>query len=193
LELAFLPNVWLGCREFTLSFLLLLWSINSAFATEIALVKEGGVFSVPVRVNGAITLNFIIDSGAADVHIPSDVVMTLIRTGTISQDDFLPGKVYRLADGSTVESPRFVLQRLEIADHVVDNVIASIGSVEGSLLLGQSLLARLPAWSLDNQRHVLILADSGAVLPQPATELNVPSKKVDSGPNGTYLSAKQIN
>ena len=44
---------------------------------------EGGVYVVPVLINNAITLDFIVDSGAADVSIPADVVMTLMRTGTI--------------------------------------------------------------------------------------------------------------
>jgi hypothetical protein len=37
------------------------------------------------RSNDAITLDFTIDSGAADVSIPADVVMTLMRTGTINE------------------------------------------------------------------------------------------------------------
>jgi hypothetical protein len=47
---------------------------------EIALFKDGGTFKVPVLINGAIVLDFIVDSGAADVNIPADVAMTLIRT-----------------------------------------------------------------------------------------------------------------
>jgi hypothetical protein len=56
---------------------------------EIPLNAVGGAFEVPVEINGAITLNFIVDSGAADVTIPADVVSTLIRTGTIKPSDFV--------------------------------------------------------------------------------------------------------
>jgi hypothetical protein len=55
----------------------------------VAMEKEGGVYVVPVRFNGAITLNAIIDSGAADVSIPADIASTLIRTKTLSEQDFL--------------------------------------------------------------------------------------------------------
>jgi predicted aspartyl protease len=41
--------------------------------------QEGGVYVVPVRLNGAITLNAVVDSGASDVSIPADVVLTLMR------------------------------------------------------------------------------------------------------------------
>ena len=43
---------------------------------EIPLKSLGGTFVVPVFINGAITLNFVVDSGAADVSVPADVVGT---------------------------------------------------------------------------------------------------------------------
>ena len=52
------------------------------------MVPEGGTFVVPVRINDQITLKFVIDSGAADVSVPADVVMTLLRTGTITECGF---------------------------------------------------------------------------------------------------------
>ena len=39
---------------------------------------EGGIYVVPVLINNAITSD-IIDSGASDVSISADVVMTLMR------------------------------------------------------------------------------------------------------------------
>jgi hypothetical protein len=44
---------------------------------EVALVRDEGTFKVPVLINGALLLHFTVDSGAADVSIPADVVMTL--------------------------------------------------------------------------------------------------------------------
>jgi predicted aspartyl protease len=111
-----------------------------ASATEVALLSKGGVYTVPVAINGVLTLNFIIDSGASEVQIPADVVLTLVRTQTILPTDFLPGREYSLADGSVVKSPRFVIRELRIADHRLTNVTASISAIEGEPLLGQSLL-----------------------------------------------------
>jgi predicted aspartyl protease len=56
--------------------------------------QEGGVYVVPVRLNGAITLNAVVDSGASDVSIPADVVLTLMRAKTISDEDFLGEQTY---------------------------------------------------------------------------------------------------
>ena len=71
---------------------------------EIALVQAGRLFEIPVRINGAITLNFIIDSGASDVQIPFDVFSTLIRANTIEKSDLIGEQTYVLADGSEKES-----------------------------------------------------------------------------------------
>ena len=66
---------------------------------EIPLTPLGKVFRVQVGINGAITLPFILDSGASDVQIPVDVVMTLARAGTISDGDRLGPQMCTLADG----------------------------------------------------------------------------------------------
>jgi hypothetical protein len=70
------------------------------------------VYVVPVRINRAITLHFIVDSGAADVNIPFDVALTLARAGTISDSDFIGDQAYRIGDGSTLRNKRFMLREL---------------------------------------------------------------------------------
>ena len=126
-------------------------------AEEIALVKEGGVYKLPVKMNGVLTLHFILDTGAADVQIPADVALTLVRAGTIQSADFLPGRTYTLADGTTVRSPRFMLRSVHIGSRVMTQVPASIGNLDSALLLGQSVLEKLGTWSMDSQRRVLAL------------------------------------
>ena len=125
--------------------------------TPVAMQADSGTFVVPVRINGVLTLNFTVDSGAADVSIPADIVMTLTRTGTLNSADFLGEQTYKLADGSTVPSQTFVIRSLQVGDKVVDDVRGSVASVKGVPLLGQSFLSRLNSWSLDNGRHVLNL------------------------------------
>lgn len=124
---------------------------------EVPLRIEGGTFVVPAVINDRITLDFHIDSGAADVALPIDVVLTLIRTGTIQSSDFLGSKTYVTADGRSVPSETFRIRSLKVGGRELENVTASVSDVKGSLLLGQSFLSRLSSWSIDNQRKVLIL------------------------------------
>lgn len=127
-------------------------------AIGVDLVREsGGVLKVPVQVNGAITLKFVVDSGASEVQIPKDVVLTLIRTETIKESDFLPGKTFILANGSTVKSDRFILRSIKLGESTYSNVEASVGGLNSILLLGQSFLSRFSEWKIDNKNGKLIL------------------------------------
>jgi clan AA aspartic protease (TIGR02281 family) len=135
---------------------------GTAHAESVPLIHEHGIFLVPVVINGEITLKFTVDSGAADVSVPADVVSTLQRTGTISKGDFLDSQVYELADGSTHVSRRFQIRSLRIGSLELHNVVASVAPAEGSLLLGQSFLSRLKTWSMDNERHMLVFNEPPA-------------------------------
>ena len=126
---------------------------------SVSMQTENGTYVVPVLINGAITLNFVVDSGAADVSIPADVVMTLMRTGTLKKADFLGEQTYVLADGSKVPSQTFRIRSLKIGNKVIENVKGSVASVHGDLLLGQSFLGRFKTWSVDNSKHVLLLSE----------------------------------
>jgi len=126
-------------------------------AILIPLEGDHGTFTVPVLINRAITLNFVVDSGASDVSVPADVVMTLVRTGTLREEDFIGAQTYTLADGSTVPSARFRIRSLTVGGRVVENVTAGIAPVQGALLLGQSFLSRFKSWSIDNAKQALVL------------------------------------
>lgn len=153
-------------------------------AIEVPLIKDGGVYTVPVRINDVLTLDFIIDSGAAEVMVPADVALTLLRTGTITQDDFLPGQTYRLADGSSTKSKRFNIKELRIGDYAVRNVSAGINDIEGMLLLGQSFLSKVPSWSQDNKRGVLVIGDTEPSGNSSETTTDSPSTPKKEEPKG---------
>jgi clan AA aspartic protease (TIGR02281 family) len=125
--------------------------------TRVPLKKDGGTFGVPIEINGALTLDFVVDSGAADVSVPVDVFSTLIRTGTIRDSDVIGEQTYILADGSRSKAITFTIRSLKVGDKVVENVRGSVASSDGILLLGQSFLERFKSWSVDNVTHELLL------------------------------------
>jgi clan AA aspartic protease (TIGR02281 family) len=125
---------------------------------QVPLQRQGGTFVVPVEINGAITLDFTVDSGAADVSVPADVFSTLRRKGTITDADIIRDQTYVLADGSKSKSFTFTIRSLKVGNTVLENVRGGFEkSPQGSLLLGQSFLERFKSWSIDNTRHVLLL------------------------------------
>jgi clan AA aspartic protease (TIGR02281 family) len=129
-------------------------------AIEVPLEKHsGGVHSVPVKINDALTLDFLIDSGAATVSMPADVVHALVRLGTLAPGDVLGSKDYKMANGSIYTSQTFKIRSLQIGDTVLQGVTGSMAPAQGGLLLGQSFLSRFRSWSIDNGRQVLVLDD----------------------------------
>lgn len=126
--------------------------------TEVKLKKSGGVYEVPVELNGVLKIDFIFDSGASDVSISPDVALTLIKTGTIKESDWLPGAYYKFADGTTAKSMRFKLKSVKIGDKVVYDVTCSISnSLDAPMLLGQSVLKKFGKYTFDYKNEKLII------------------------------------
>jgi clan AA aspartic protease (TIGR02281 family) len=120
----------------------------------VPLNRHGGIFTVSVVINGAMSLDFGVDSGAADVNIPQDVYSDLKRMGAVSDSDTTGYQTYKLADGRQQQALTFRIRSLKIGDTIIENVTASVG---GSPLLGQSFLKRFKSWSIDNGQERLVL------------------------------------
>jgi gag-polyprotein putative aspartyl protease len=116
-----------------------------------------GILVLPVEINGAITLDFAVDSGAAYVSVPAGVFAMLKRAGTIQGSDLLGQEGFGLADGSTGKWNTFTIRSLKIGNIVLKSVKGGVGPSQGPLLLGQSFLQRFKSWSIDNTNHELHL------------------------------------
>lgn len=151
-----------------------------AFSETVPLESRHGTYMIFVQINDALVLPFVLDTGASLVVLPADVFRTLTRTGTVTSADFIGTGTAVLADGSKRDSEKYVLHEMRVGDHVVRNVIASVVSVNGDPLLGQTFLSKLPAWSIDNARQVLVIASGTATTQSP------PAAPTASSPVGHY-------
>ncbi len=160
--------------------------VQPALAQTIQLQPHAGGYLISGRVNGAISLDFVLDTGATDVLIPDEAAQALARAGTLTAGDFIGTRTYVLADGSRVPSKRVILRELRVGDQSVANVTASIGPARSRPLLGQSFLSRFPSWMLDNQRHVLVLSTGReAVGPTPAVQ-SAPARRMGTPGYAAY-------
>jgi clan AA aspartic protease (TIGR02281 family) len=130
---------------------------TSAGRLEIPLGSDGGTLYVPVRVDGAMTLRFTVDSGASAVSISSDVARSLRRAGLLGPGDYIGRSIMRTADGSLSMCDVVKIRSLQVGDSEIHNVSALITKADSPLLLGQSFLHRYKSWSIDNRRRVLVL------------------------------------
>jgi predicted aspartyl protease len=130
---------------------------SPATAPPVPLQRVGNNFMVPALINNVITLNFVVDSGAADVVIPADVVVTLARTGTLESSDYIGQQTFVLADGSRIPSVIFRIHSLRVGGWLVKDVVGSVAPVKSVPLLGQSFFKRFGSWSIDNAQQALVL------------------------------------
>jgi clan AA aspartic protease (TIGR02281 family) len=123
----------------------------------VPLKTNGSELLVPVELNGTMTLDFVIDSGASDVSIPADVFSTLKRTSSVKLSDLTGEQTYVLADGSKIQSVTFVIRSLRVGNILLKDVRGSVAPSQATLLLGQSFLERFKSWSIDNTKKELFL------------------------------------
>jgi clan AA aspartic protease (TIGR02281 family) len=166
------------------AWLAMLLFCGAAYSESIPLTQAHGTLQVPVIINGKSSLNFTIDSGATDVSIPANVFSTLARDGTVSREDFLDKRMYKLADGSGEIAQRFRIRSLRVGKLEVRDVIASIGDSGGLPLLGQSFLSRLKSWSIDNERQALLITESAT---SPSPLIAIAPRAKDSNAAGEWV------
>lgn len=123
---------------------------------RVRLVPLGFTYAVPVLVNDTALVYLTLDGATADVSIPADAAMMLLRTGMLSDKDFTGTEPYRLPDGSTLPSRSFTIRSLKLGDARFLDVPASIADIDGPIRLGQSLLRKMKTWSIDSTRNELV-------------------------------------
>jgi clan AA aspartic protease (TIGR02281 family) len=123
----------------------------------VSLIKsEGGVYEIPVTINEVLKIAFIFDSGASDVFLSADIAMTLIKTGTITDADFVGSQRYLFADGTSANSDVILLKSIQIGNKTIYGVRATISkSIKSPMLLGQSVLQRFGKFTINNSNHTV--------------------------------------
>jgi predicted aspartyl protease len=125
---------------------------------QIPLSQEGGVYTLTIYI-GSMRLVYILDSGASETTITSDIERQLIEAGLISRDNYLGSGLYKLANGSIIEQRRILIPKIKLGSYFVYNIPVTVGTNESSMLLGKNVLDRFKNWSIDNsnERSQLIL------------------------------------
>lgn len=117
--------------------------------TRIRMVKENGVYYVPIEVNG-LNLRFIFDTGASSILLSSAEAMVMYRQGLISDDDILGSSQMQDASGGISTGVVVNLRTVKIGDVMLHNVQAAVvDNIQAPLLLGQTALSKFGKVSLD--------------------------------------------
>jgi len=139
--------------------------------------RENDLLEVQVMLNGSFPAKFFVDSGASLVSMSPTLVNYMISQGSITKADYVEDSSYVTADGAKHASKIFRLHSVQVGDKIAYDVLADVDPDQkgNMMLLGQSFLRKFRSWSIDNERHELVLVSKGE-LPQAATSMpQVPS------------------
>ncbi|MCK9369685.1 retroviral-like aspartic protease family protein [Candidatus Dojkabacteria bacterium] len=149
---------FLGATIFFIMVMIAPSSVEAAdIVSEIQLSEDGGIYTVPVILNGKETVECIVDSGASENLIPVNVIVTLKSAGTLQDSDRLEGMTVSQASGQQFDIKRLNIKLTQVGDQTVYNIPVGVGMSANKCLLGQSFFKRFNKWSIDNTRKVLIL------------------------------------
>lgn len=123
--------------------------------TKVRMRKEGGVYLVPITVNG-LNLDFIFDTGASSISLSSAEAMVMLRQGRISEDDIIGQQQFQNATGEVSVGTIILLRTVQIGDIILENVEASVvDNIQAPLLLGQTALAKFGKVTIDYNQNTI--------------------------------------
>jgi len=98
----------------------------------------GDMKYVAINISGKL-YDFLIDTGASNMCIDSELESLLLRSGKISKSKYRP-KTYTIADGSKIVLNETTISSIDIGGVNFKNIKVAIGDRNTSRLLGMSFL-----------------------------------------------------
>ena len=123
--------------------------IRSKISEKIKMVKQDGVYRIPVTINGT-EMYFIFDTGAGLISISNTEATNLYRQGKLSKDDIIGKANFIDATGDISEGQIIRLKEVKIGNKTLNDIDASVvNNSRAPLLFGQSALEKFGKISID--------------------------------------------
>lgn len=136
--------------------------INSSFS--VAYKTMEGVKTVHVKLNDAASFDAIFDTGCSGMLISLQEALSLVKSGTLTQEDRLENQSSSIASGEVVENQVFRLHEITLMDtngkpHTVHNVPVTVMENPGAaVLVGNFVIDQLAeyAYTIDLKNHTIV-------------------------------------
>lgn len=131
--------------------------IGKESQTAVRLIRNpNNTYKAKIRL-GSSDLYIVIDTGASDLIIGTNLFYELLNKGDISLEDYQGAKWYTLANGALVKAMVFKIRNVRIGEYIVLETFLSV--VDDSLpLLGAGFLNNFKNWNLKANEDLLILS-----------------------------------
>lgn len=135
--------------------------ITYSTLTTVKLNKYNGVYNIPITMNESLEVNAIFEEGASDIMLSPDVALTLLKTGTVGDGDWLKGPSFEFSDGTIANTNKFKLTSLKIGNKTINNVTCSISDyMKVPMILGKNILKRYGKYSFDYVNETLTIGNN---------------------------------
>lgn len=81
----------------------------------------------------------------------------LLQLNLVAKNDFLGQQTYTLANGKEILCDVYRINRVQVGQFTVNNLVIGASKETDCFLLGKTFLNKFRRWSIDNQRNQLIL------------------------------------
>lgn len=123
---------------------------------EVPFTEVGNSLHIEATINNSVKADMVFDTGADVTLIGLEEAQYLYSKGLITDDDILEHTNIGDASGNFSEADIILLKSIQIGDLVCTNVTASVINKRGlTLLFGQTVLKRLPSYTIDNENKVI--------------------------------------
>lgn len=123
---------------------------------SVQVISIMGMHKIKIRIGNELRI-WMIDSGASDLLISEEYAKILKEKGVLPEMNFIGEGQYSLADNRLISCKRYKIDKVQIGNLTVNNVILAVSKYAKEFLLGKSMLNKFSEWSLDNKSNLLIL------------------------------------
>lgn len=132
---------------------------ESSNALTVHYEEKDGVKIIPVTIQGN-KLDMIFDTGASGMHMSWLEIISLVKQGKITSDDFCGYSLNTIANGDIVNLAKFNLKEVIIGEgdncvklHDIETTVDD--NITAPLLVGNGVLDKFASFEVDNKAKVI--------------------------------------
>lgn len=123
---------------------------------SIPLKRSGSNFMLAATINKQ-PIDFVLDTGASDCVLNEATFKRLFNASNHNLYIKIPDGIYKIANGSIIQQPRYKISGINLNGFKVDNVVITVIPNNVQNLLGNSFLGLFSSWKIDNEKNLLTI------------------------------------
>lgn len=135
---------------------------SSSFEVKYTVTPEK-LKTIHMKINNANGYDVLFDTGCSGMLISQLELIDLIKSGTISDDDYRRIEPVTIADGSMIKQPVYNIREISVTDtkgqsHTLNDIEATVvNNIGANILIGTSVIDNLAkkSYTVDLQKKII--------------------------------------